>query len=72
MVHVTLPFDNFITTPNVIRVKYPDGNITQATHSVLLKLPFLPVEARRVHLVDTLVSGSLLSLGKLYNAGCTS
>ena len=72
MVHVTLPFNNVTATPNGIIVKYPDGNIAQATHSALFKLPFLPVEARCVHLFDTLASGSLLSLVKLCNAGCTA
>ena len=72
MVHVTLPFENVTATPNGIRVKYPDRNISQTTHSALLKLQFLPVEERRVHLFDTLASGSLLSLGKLCNEGCTA
>ena len=71
MVRVKLPFNNFTATPNGIRVKYPDEKISQATHSDILKIPFLPVEERRVHLFDTLASGSLISLGKLYNAGCT-
>ena len=72
MVHVILTFDNVTATPNGIRVKYPDGNIAKETHSTLLKLPFLPVEARRVHLFDTLLSELLLSLGKLYNTRCTA
>ena len=71
MVYVTLPFENVIAKPNGIRVKYPDGNIAQATHSALLKLPFLPIEAHRVRLFGTLESGLLLSLGKLRDAGCT-
>ena len=70
MVHVTLPFDNFTATPNGIRVKYPDVNISQATHYDLLKLIFLPVKAPCVHLFDTLASCLLLSLGKLLDAGC--
>ena len=70
MVQVTTPFDSVIATPNGIGVKYPDGNTFQATYYALLKLKFLPVETCRVHLFDTLASGSLLSLGKLFNAGC--
>ena len=54
MVHVTLQFDNVTATPNVIRVKYPDRNISQATHSAISKLQFLTVKARRVHMFDTL------------------
>ena len=69
-VYVTLPFENVTAKPNGIRVKYPDGNIAQATHSDILKLPFLPIEAHLVHLFDTLASGLLLSPGKLYNTGC--
>ena len=69
MVHFTLPFNNVTATPNGIIVKYPDGNIAQETHSALLKLPFLPAEARLVHLFDTLASGLLLSLRKLFDAG---
>ena len=72
MVHVTISFDNVTATPNGIKVKYPDGNISQATHSDLLTLPFLPFKARLVHLFDTLSLGSLLSIGKLYNIRCTS
>ena len=72
MVHVTLPFDDFTATPNGIRVKYSDGNISQATHSALLEIPFLSVEVCRVHLFDTLASGSLLSIGKLCDAGYTA
>ena len=72
MVHVTLPFDNLTATPNRIRVKHPDGNISQSTHYALLKRLFLPVEACNVRLFDTIVSFSLLSLGKLCDAGCTA
>ena len=72
MVHVTLPFLNVTAKPNGIRFKYPDGKISQATHSDLWKLPLLPVETRHVHLFDTLASGLLLSLGKLFYAGCTA
>ena len=72
MVHGILPFDNVTATPNGIRVKYPYGNIAQVNHSALLKLPFLPVEARRVHLFDTLASGSILSLGNFCDSGCTA
>ena len=64
MVHVTLLFNNLIPKPNGIRVKYSDGNIPQATHYALLKLPFFPVEACFIHLFDTLASGSLPSLKK--------
>ena len=70
IVYVTLPFENVIAKPNGIRVKYPDRNTAQATHSALLKLPFLPAEAHHVHLFNTLALGLLLSLGKLYNTGC--
>ena len=71
MFHITLAFDNITDTPNGIRVKHPDENIPQATHPALLKLPFLPINARRFHLFDTIASGFLLSLGKLCYAGCT-
>ena len=46
MVHVTVPFDNVISTQNGMRVEYPDGNKDQSTHYALLILPFLPVEMR--------------------------
>ena len=72
MVHVTLPFDNVKATQNVIRVKYPDGNLVQATHSDILKLSYLPVKARHVHLFDSLTWGLLISLVKLFDAGCTA
>ena len=72
MVHVTLSFGNVTARPNGIRVKYSDGNISQAIHSSLLKLPFLPVEAHHVHLFDTLALGSLPPPRKICNAGCTA
>ena len=72
MFHVTHTFENFTATPNVIRFKYPGENISQATHSALLKLPFLPLGECRVHLFDTFASGSLLSLGETLFAGCTA
>ena len=70
MVPVTLPFNNVTATPNGIRFKYLYGNISQETHSTLLKLPFLPVQECHVNLFDTLLSVFLLKLGKLYKAGC--
>ena len=70
MVNVNLQFDIVTATPNGIIVKHPDGNISQSNQSTILKLPFLPVEARCVHLFDTLASGLLLSLEKLCDTGC--
>ena len=72
MVQVTLPFENVTEPPNGIRVKYPYGNISQATPSALLKLPFLTIKARNIHLFDNLAPGLLLSLVKIYDTGCTS
>ena len=72
MVHVTLQFNNISVTSNVIRVKYPDVNISQATHYTLLKLPFLPVETCRVHLFNTLAPEWLHSPGKLFDTDCTA
>ena len=72
MVHVTPPFENVTATPNGIRVKFPYGKISQATHSDILNLPFLPIEARRVHLFGTLEEGSLLSLENIFDSGCTA
>ena len=70
MVQINIKFDNVTATPDGIRFKHPDGNISQVTHFALLKLPFLPVDARRVHLFYTLASGSLLSLGNFCDSGC--
>ena len=71
MVRVTLLFDNVTATTNGIRVKYPDANISQSTHSALLKLIFLSVKACIVHLFDTLISGFIIYFVNLCNIGCT-
>ena len=72
MIYVTIPLDNVTATPNGIRFKYLDGNISQSTHSAILELPFLPVKARRVHLFYTIELGSLLSIGIICDASFTA
>ena len=71
MFHVNLPLDSVTASPNGIIVKETDGNIAQATQSDFSKLPFLPIKTRRVHLFDTLASGSIIPLGTICDSGCT-
>ena len=57
-------------TPHGPRFQYPDGNISQAEYSAYLEIPGLPKEARKIHLLNKLASGHLLSLGQLCDHGC--
>jgi hypothetical protein len=42
-----------------------------ATHTAELDLPGLPLAARQVHIVPSLTSKSLISIGQFCDAGCT-
>ena len=69
-----------IDTPNLqalpttapITVALPDGSTIQSTHTAELDLLPLPKSARTAHLFPALTNTSLLSIGKLADAGCTA
>jgi hypothetical protein len=52
-------------TSNGLRVQLPNGTIIQSTHTALLDLPQLPIEARRAHLFPSLHTSALISIGQL-------
>ena len=54
-----------------IGIANPNGSIMYSSHEAELDLPSLPLAARRVHIVPSLQSASLLSMGQLCDAGCT-
>ena len=53
-----------------LQVSLPDGSTMSSTHIAELHLPQLPKKARTVHLFPALNNTSLLSIGKLCDAGC--
>ena len=56
-------------TSNGIRVKLPDGTIIQSTHTALLDLPELPIEARRAHVFPNLNNSALISISQFCDQG---
>jgi hypothetical protein len=57
------------TTP--IAIRNPNGEVMYSTHTAELHLPSLPLAARQVHIVPSLESQSLISIGQFCDAGCT-
>ena len=68
--HTDLPIINVRPTTDGISVLIPNGDHMLSTHTAELDLPHLPHQAKQVHLFPSLASGSLLSIGKLCDAGC--
>ena len=56
---------------NGISVALPNGDIITSTHTATLNLPSLPLSARAAHVFPGL-TGSLLSIGLLTDAGLTA
>ena len=61
-----------IPCANAIKVHMPNGSFIKTTHTSLLALPGLPANACLCHIFTELSSGSLLSIGKLCDYGCTA
>ena len=70
LVHTTIPVTHVTPTAKGISVLLPNQATMQSSHTGLLNLPALPLQARKVHLFPKLASGSLLSIGQLCDAGC--
>ena len=64
------PTLNITPTTSPISITLPDGTTVKSTHTCLLDLPQLPLEARRAHIIPQLASHSLISVPTLCNAGC--
>ena len=54
-----------------ISVSLPNGQVIKSTHTATLNLPSLPLAARAAHVFPEL-TGSLLSIGMLTDAGLTA
>jgi hypothetical protein len=54
-----------------IAIQNPNGDLMYSTHTAELTIPGLPAAAHQVHLVPSLASQSLISMGQLCDAGCT-
>ena len=61
---------NITPASNPLTVKLPDGACVSSTHTCTLNLPQLPTRAREGHIVPGLASHSLMSVVKIFNAGC--
>jgi hypothetical protein len=55
-----------------ISVLLPDGSQLQSAHTGQIRLPQLPAQACEAHIFPKLASGSLISVEKLCNHGCTA
>ena len=64
------PIINIKQTDKPISVQLPDNHHIKSTHTGNLDIPSLPLEATEAHLFPDLGATSLLSIGKLCDAGC--
>jgi hypothetical protein len=55
----------------LINVTLPDGTTIQSTHTCNLLLPQLPLAATKAHIIPSLSTSSLLSVGQLVDANCS-
>jgi hypothetical protein len=57
------------TTP--LNVRLPNGDTITPTHTATLNMTSLPQAARRAHILPGLAQHSLLSVGQIYDSGCS-
>ena len=62
---------NITPTNTGIVVSLPNGDLIRSTHTATLNLPSIPMSARAAHIFPGL-TGSLLSIGLLTDAGLTA
>merc|ERR1740124_2061798 len=70
--HCYIPLLNIKKYPIGIQVLFPNNATMNSTYTANLDLPMPPPEATATHIFSTLASGSLLSIGQLYDHGCTA
>ena len=68
-VHVNI--ENIIPTTRPLNFVIPDGNRMEHTHECDIMWPTLPKEATTGHIIPQLTQKSLLSIVKLFDAGCS-
>lgn len=72
-IHCAIPLKNIKNVNDGIAVKLPNGDIMYSTKQANLDIDAnLPKDATVAHIFPHLASGSLLSVGKLCDAGCTA
>ena len=69
-VMLNTPILNKQLATNPIHVLQPNGTKMSSTYTCELPLAFLSPTARKGHVMPSLKSGALLSLGQLYDDGC--
>jgi hypothetical protein len=68
---VTVPVTNKKVATMPIQVTLTDGAFIKSSHTCELILPQLPKTAKKAHVIPGLSTSSLLSVGKLVDAGCS-
>jgi hypothetical protein len=53
-----------------LKIKLPDGNFIESTHTCNLNIPWLPTSVTEAHIVPGLQHSSLISTRKFCDAGC--
>eukprot|EP00978_Attheya_sp_CCMP212_P035592 scaffold155660_cov58-Attheya_sp.AAC.4 len=61
------PVINFSPVSPDIFVQMPDGSLIESSHKAYLNIPDLPAAVSECHIFPSLTSGSLLSIGQLYD-----
>jgi hypothetical protein len=64
------PCDDIQIAPTPVHVHLPDGSTMSSSHTGTLRLPGLPLAARRAHIFPALTDHALLSVGLLCDHGC--
>jgi hypothetical protein len=54
-----------------LNVNMPNSTTIQSSHTCDLLLTYLPPQARQAHILPGLVHNSLISVGQLYDNGCS-
>ena len=67
---VNTPVINVRPSVMPIAIRNPNGTVMYSTHDAELNLPSLPLSARQGHIVPSLTSQPLISIGQLCDAGC--
>jgi hypothetical protein len=65
-----MPVHDKLLATAPIAIRNPNDEVMCSTHTAELHLLGLPLAARQVHIVPSLASQSLLSIGQVCDAGC--
>ena len=64
------PADEIKIADKPIEIEMPNGTVERSTHTCYLRIPGLPKELRKGHIVPGLSHSSLVSIRKLCKGGC--